>query len=112
MSRSQLQPITEDDVERLCVCLRALADKSKVLGQVFGEQSREALVHMLAVMEADGKKEKVGIFCFVKIKNKNTNYVTGVLFVDGRASCVCACGQLDHFFATVIWVGGGWRKQV
>ena len=52
------KPITEDDVERLCVCLRALADKSKVLGQVFGEQSREALVHMLAVMEADGKKEK------------------------------------------------------
>ena len=55
-----LQPITEDDVERLCVCLRALADKSKVLGQVFGEQSREALVHMLSVMEDETKKDKVG----------------------------------------------------
>ena len=51
-------------MERLCVCLRALADKSKVLGQVFGEQSREALVHMLAVMEEDGKKEKVASFFF------------------------------------------------
>ena len=54
-----LQPITEDDVERLCVCLRALADKSKVLGLVFGEQSREALVRMLSAMEEEGKKEKV-----------------------------------------------------
>lgn len=50
--------ITEDDVERLTICLRVLAERSDVLTQVFGEGSREALGRLLQTRDAETKKGK------------------------------------------------------
>lgn len=52
------KPITEDDAERLCVCLRVLSERSSVMGAVFSEKSREVLASMLALREQEQKKEK------------------------------------------------------
>ena len=54
----QPQAITEDDVERLTICLRVLAERSDVLTQVFGVGSREALGRLLQTREAERKKGK------------------------------------------------------
>lgn len=56
--RGNHQAITEDDVERLSICLRVLSERSDVLTQVFGEGSREALGRLLQTREADAKKNK------------------------------------------------------
>ncbi len=53
-----LQPITEDDVERLSVCLRVLSEHSKLLAEVFGEQSRSVFAKMLQVREQEAKSNK------------------------------------------------------
>ena len=53
-----LQPITEDDVERLYVCLRVLSEQSPLLAQVFGEQSRSVFAKMLEVREQEAKSDK------------------------------------------------------
>ena len=53
-----LQPITEDDVERLYVCLRVLSERSPLLSQVFGEQSRSVFANMLQVREQEAKADK------------------------------------------------------
>jgi coatomer subunit beta len=52
------QAITEDDTERLTICLRVLAERNEVLTQVFGEGSREALGRLLTTREAESKKRK------------------------------------------------------
>ena len=52
------QPITEDDSERLSVCLRVLSDRTDLMGVVFGERSREVLASMLTLREQEQKKEK------------------------------------------------------
>ena len=53
------QAITEDDTERLTICLRVLAERNEMLTQVFGEGSREALGRLLTTREAEAKKNKV-----------------------------------------------------
>ena len=55
----QPQAITEDDSERLGVCLRVLAERNEALTRVFGEGSREALGRMLLTREAEAKKNRV-----------------------------------------------------
>ena len=52
------QPITEDDSERLSVCLRVLSERTDLMGVVFGERSREVLASMLTLREQEQKKEK------------------------------------------------------
>ena len=43
-----LQQITEDDAERMSLCLRVLSSRSDLMVGVFGELSRTALINMLA----------------------------------------------------------------
>ena len=57
-----LQAITEDDVERLYVCLRVLSEQSPLLAQVFGEQSRSVFSKMLQVREQEAKLDKKVIY--------------------------------------------------
>ena len=52
------QPITEDDSERLSVCLRVLSERTDLMGVVFGERSREVLASMLTLREQEQKNEK------------------------------------------------------
>ena len=63
----QPQAITEDDTERLTVCLRVLAERNEVLTQVFGEGSREALGRLLTTREAEGKKKKVSNLSYISV---------------------------------------------
>ena len=51
-----LQPITEDDIERVCICLRVLSERNGFMNSVFGERSREALAVMLSARQ--GKAEE------------------------------------------------------
>ncbi len=60
-----VQPITEDDVERLYVCLRVLSEQSPLLAQVFGEQSRSVFAKMLQVREQEEKSDKKVSFLFI-----------------------------------------------
>lgn len=50
--------ITEDDVERLTICLRILAEQSEIFTHVFKDGSREALGRLLEMKEAESKKGK------------------------------------------------------
>ena len=58
----QPQPITEDDTERLGICLRVLAERNELLTQVFGEASRQALDRLLQTRDAEAKKKKVRFY--------------------------------------------------
>ena len=40
------------------MCLRVLAERSELMGVVFGERSREVLANMLALREDEQKKLK------------------------------------------------------
>ena len=53
-----LQPISEDDVERLYVCLRVLSEQNPLLAGVFGEQSRSVFAKMLQIREQEAKSDK------------------------------------------------------
>ena len=52
------QPITEDDVERLSVCLRVLAERSELMSSVFAQGSRQVFADMLSLHEERDKKNK------------------------------------------------------
>lgn len=54
----KLQPITEDDVERLSVCLRVLAERSELMSSVFAQGSRQVFADMLSLREEQDKKTK------------------------------------------------------
>ena len=58
ISSTSLQPITEDDMERLFVCLRVLSEQSPLLAEVFGEQSRSVFAKMLQFREQEANADK------------------------------------------------------
>lgn len=51
--------MTGDDIERVCICLRVLAERNPMMSAVFGERSREALASMLSAKETVKEEEKV-----------------------------------------------------
>lgn len=53
-----IQPITEDDVERLSVCLRVLAERSELMRSVFAQGSRQVFADMLSLREEQDKTSK------------------------------------------------------
>ena len=53
-----LKPITEDDVERLSVCLRVLSERSSPIMCVFSNKSGQALVEMSNVKLKENSKER------------------------------------------------------
>ena len=55
------QPITDDDTDRISLCLRVLAERAPFMYEIFNEKCRESLSVMLAA-KADEEKmaQKVG----------------------------------------------------
>ena len=57
-----IQPITEDDVERLSVCLRVLAERNELMSSVFAQGSRQVFADMLSLREEqDNTSKKVRV---------------------------------------------------
>jgi hypothetical protein len=55
-----LQPITDDDVDRIATCIRVVADQSQLLFHIFNEMCRQSLSVMLSVkVEEDKEFQKV-----------------------------------------------------
>lgn len=51
------KPITDDDVDRIAICLRVLADKAPLMSEVFNAQCRESLSVMLAAKVEEEKAQ-------------------------------------------------------
>ena len=50
------QPITDDDTDRISLCLRVLADRAPFMFDIFNNKCRESLSVMLAA-KADEERE-------------------------------------------------------
>ncbi|CAE1278904.1 COPB1 [Acanthosepion pharaonis] len=51
------KPITDDDVDRIAICLRVLADKAPLMSEIFNAQCRESLSVMLAAKVEEEKAQ-------------------------------------------------------
>ncbi len=51
-----IQPITDDDVDRIALCLRVLSENAPLMSDIFNTKCRQALSVMLAT-KADEEKE-------------------------------------------------------
>jgi coatomer subunit beta len=55
-----LQPITDDDVDRIATCLRVLAERSELMSEIYNEKCRNSLSVMLAAkIEEDKAAQEV-----------------------------------------------------
>ena len=53
--------ITDDDVERISLCLKVLSELSPLMNDIFNKECRKSLSHMLAVrLEEEKLSQKVG----------------------------------------------------
>ena len=50
------QPITDDDVDRIALCLRVLSERSPMMYEIFNKQCRQSLSIML-LAKAEEEKE-------------------------------------------------------
>lgn len=56
------QPITDDDVDRIATCLKVLAEKTPLMGEIFNNDCRQSLSLMLAAkMEEEKELQRVNI---------------------------------------------------
>lgn len=56
------QPITDDDVDRIATCLKVLAEKTPLMGEIFNTDCRQSLSLMLAAkMEEEKELQRVNI---------------------------------------------------
>lgn len=54
------KPITDDDVERISLCLKVLAESSPLMSDIFNKECRRSLSHMLTVrLEEEKLSQKV-----------------------------------------------------
>lgn len=54
------KPITDDDVDRLSLCLKVLSECSPLMNDIFNKECRKSLSHMLAVrLEEEKLSQKV-----------------------------------------------------
>ena len=61
-----LQPITDDDVDRIAVCLRVLGEKLPMMGDIFTDSCRQSLASMLHA-KAKEEKEYQKVYCVVAL---------------------------------------------
>lgn len=59
------QPITDDDVDRIAVCLRVLAEKSELMNEIFNNACRGSLSLMLAA-KIEEEKQQQEVSCDTK----------------------------------------------
>lgn len=58
--RPCLQPITDDDVDRIATCLRVLAEQSPLMSEIYNHASRNSVSLMLAAkMEEEKQAQQV-----------------------------------------------------
>jgi coatomer subunit beta len=53
------KPITDDDVERICTCLRVLSERNQFMNSVIGDRSRQVLETMLSSRRTQDKMKEV-----------------------------------------------------
>lgn len=54
------KPITDDDVERISLCLKVLSESSPLMSDIFNKECRRSLSHMLTVrLEEEKLSQKV-----------------------------------------------------
>ena len=70
-----LQPITDDDVDRIATCIRVLAEQSPLMYNIFNDKCRRSLSVMLSVT-AEEEKE------FQKVSNLEASLLTFSQFVE------------------------------
>lgn len=61
------KPITDDDVDRISLCLKVLSERSPLMNDIFNKECRKSLSHMLTVRLEEEKlsqKVKTGGFFF------------------------------------------------
>lgn len=59
------KPITDDDVDRISLCLKVLSERSPLMNDIFNKECRKSLSHMLTVRLEEEKlsqKVKTGYF--------------------------------------------------
>lgn len=55
------KPITDDDVDRISLCLKVLSECSPLMDDIFNKQCRKSLSHLLNVrLEEEKISQKVG----------------------------------------------------
>lgn len=56
------KPITDDDVDRISLCLKVLSECSPLMNDIFNKECRRSLSHMLAVrLEEEKLSQKVNL---------------------------------------------------
>lgn len=57
------KPITDDDVDRISLCLKVLSECSPLMNDIFNKECRRSLSHMLTVrLEEEKLSQKVTLF--------------------------------------------------
>ncbi len=57
-----MQPITDDDVDRIATCIRIVADQSQLMFHIFNDMCRQSLSVMLSV-KAEEEREFQKVSC-------------------------------------------------
>lgn len=62
------KPITDDDVDRISLCLKVLSECSPLMNDIFNKECRQSLSHMLsAKLEEEKLSQKVSCYKCVTI---------------------------------------------
>lgn len=62
------KPITDDDVDRISLCLKVLSECSPLMNDIFNKECRQSLSHMLsAKLEEEKLSQKVSYYKCVTI---------------------------------------------
>ena len=60
--------MTDDDLDRLALCIRVLAERSPLMNEIFNNSCRESLSLMLASkVEEEKEQQRVKIFYLISI---------------------------------------------
>lgn len=64
------KPITDDDVDRISLCLKVLSECSPLMNDIFNKECRQSLSHMLsAKLEEEKLSQKVRYNKYIIIKS-------------------------------------------
>lgn len=67
------KPITDDDVDRISLCLKVLSECSPLMNDIFNKECRQSLSHMLsAKLEEEKLSQKVS--CYWCVTRKTSNF--------------------------------------
>lgn len=72
------KPITDDDVDRISLCLKVLSERSPLMNDIFNKECRKSLSHMLTVrLEEEKLSQKVKtVFFFPQQRHRPNNAIS------------------------------------